>query len=204
MITFSLEQILKLENLLKQYTIHGVITLGGGLMKRIAMILCLVIVVGLVVSCGGNNNPKTTNINTSDKNTATTQKTTDTNNQQKRELEEAKDQPLLWASYENFLKIEKVMSPTESLSSNSGIMNLWKTIESERVTWGQNPFPALTPEAIDEVYDTYIIAPTGVETQIAINALLYRGAELSILEDLHALKDDKPAFKNKFIQIFGK
>ena len=111
---------------------------------------------------------------------------------------------MLWSSYQEFLNIEKQLPSSDSLQKYSTIKKLWKTIETERVSWGQNPFPALTQDAIDEVNSSYISNPAGIETQFAINALLYRGAELEHIDALHMLKDKPEEFAKKFKEIYLK
>ena len=161
-------------------------------MKKIVFVLCVLIAISLVISCGN----KTVEIDKgSDKSVEQAE-----DKQEPRELQEAEQQPLLWVTYQEFLNIQKDIPASQSLTDNNQIQEMWKTIEQERVSWKENPSPGLTSASIEDMYRTFVdVYP--LHTQFAINALLYNGAPFDVINELHQLKDNEQAFVDKFNEL---
>jgi len=164
-------------------------------MKRIAFILCLLLAVSVVVSCGN----KTVEIR-SDNNKDTEISEEVEEEREPRELQEADQQPPLWVAYQEFLEIQSDLPASQSLKDNSQVQQVWSKIEQERASWAENPYPRLTNASIDDIYKNYIdVEP--LYTQFAINSLLYNGASFDVINQLHQLKNDNQAFVDKFNEM---
>ncbi|HOO96882.1 MAG TPA: hypothetical protein PKV16_05095 [Caldisericia bacterium] len=169
-------------------------------MKKLSFVLILILVASAFTACGGDNTePKETV--TENKSEVVVNNTEDTNTN-KREIEEAKEQPELWIAFDEFLTVQKQIESSRSLDTVSDIKAIWARIEAAKESWAQNPFPFLTKDSVETVYQDFLSgAPSSNECQYAINGLLFRGADFDTINQLHMLKDNPMEFVEKYNQM---